>query len=150
GPRRRARAAGPRDAPAPGHVGAARHPSNRRADARHPGNVVPGDRRRAAAARRHREVAHQPRPHRAGAAGAQAARRRVRRPPQSRETDGSLLMNVTTAQLGGVWVVRVGETRLMYPILSDFSSAVGDLIAAGNREILIDLSPVTYVDSATI
>jgi anti-sigma B factor antagonist len=38
----------------------------------------------------------------------------------------------------------------MYPILSDFSSAVGELIAAGNREILIDLSPVTYVDSATI
>ena len=59
-------------------------------------------------------------------------------------------MNVTTEQLGGVSVVRVGETRLMYPILSDFASAVGDLLAAGNREILIDLSPVTYVDSATI
>jgi anti-sigma B factor antagonist len=59
-------------------------------------------------------------------------------------------MNVRTEQLGGVSVVRVGETRLMYPILSDFSSAVSGLIAAGKREILIDLSPVTYVDSATI
>jgi anti-sigma B factor antagonist len=59
-------------------------------------------------------------------------------------------MNVTTEQLGGVSVVRVGETRLMYPILSDFSTAVSALIAAGKREILIDLSPVTYVDSATI
>jgi anti-anti-sigma factor len=59
-------------------------------------------------------------------------------------------MNVTTEELGGVSVVRVGETRLMYPILSDFSSAVGGLIAAGKRAILIDLSPVTYVDSATI
>ena len=59
-------------------------------------------------------------------------------------------MNVTTEQLGGVSVVRVGETRLMYPILSDFATAVGELIAAGRREILIDLSPVTYVDSATI
>ena len=59
-------------------------------------------------------------------------------------------MNVRTEQLGGVSVVRVGETRLMYPILSDFSSAVSDLVAAGKREILIDLSPVTYVDSATI
>jgi anti-sigma B factor antagonist len=59
-------------------------------------------------------------------------------------------MNVTTQKLGGVSVVRVGETRLMYPILSDFSSAVGELIAAGNRAILIDLTPVTYVDSATI
>ena len=59
-------------------------------------------------------------------------------------------MNVTTEQLGGISVVRVGETRLMYPILSDFSSAVSGLIASGKREILIDLSPVTYVDSATI
>ena len=59
-------------------------------------------------------------------------------------------MNVTTEQLGGVSVVRVGETRLMYPILSDFSSAVGSLISSGQRQILIDLSPVTYVDSATI
>jgi anti-anti-sigma factor len=59
-------------------------------------------------------------------------------------------MNVRTEKLGAVSVVRVGETRLMYPILSDFASAVGELIAAGNREILIDLSPVTYVDSATI
>jgi anti-sigma B factor antagonist len=59
-------------------------------------------------------------------------------------------MNVRTEQLGGVSVVRVGETRLMYPILSDFSSAVSGLVAAGKRNILIDLSPVTYVDSATI
>jgi anti-sigma B factor antagonist len=59
-------------------------------------------------------------------------------------------MNVRTEQLGGVSVVRVGETRLMYPILSDVSSAVSGLVAAGKRDILIDLSPVTYVDSATI
>jgi anti-sigma B factor antagonist len=59
-------------------------------------------------------------------------------------------MNVTTEQLGGVSVVRVGETRLMYPILSDFSTAVSALVETGKREILIDLSPVTYVDSATI
>ena len=59
-------------------------------------------------------------------------------------------MNVTTEQLGGVSVVRVGETRLMYPILSDFSTAVSALVDSGKREILIDLSPVTYVDSATI
>ena len=59
-------------------------------------------------------------------------------------------MNVKTEQVGGVSVVRVGETRLMYPILSDFATAVGNLVTAGQREILIDLSPVTYVDSATI
>ena len=59
-------------------------------------------------------------------------------------------MNVKTEQQGGVSIVRVGETRLMYPILSDFSSTVGGLVSGGKREILIDLSPVTYVDSATI
>ena len=59
-------------------------------------------------------------------------------------------MNVTTEQSGAVSIVRVAETRLMYPILSDFSAAVTGLLAAGRREILIDLTPVTYVDSATI
>ena len=59
-------------------------------------------------------------------------------------------MNVKTDHSGGVAIVRVGETRLMYPILSDFSTAVSGLIAAGQKNILIDLSPVTYVDSATI
>ena len=59
-------------------------------------------------------------------------------------------MNVKTDQSGGISIVRVGETRLMYPILSDFASAVSSLIASGKREILIDLTPVTFVDSATI
>jgi anti-sigma B factor antagonist len=59
-------------------------------------------------------------------------------------------MNLTTEQTGGVSIVRVGEPRLMYPILGDFSSAVTTLVAGGKRNILIDLAPVTYVDSATI
>jgi len=59
-------------------------------------------------------------------------------------------MNVTTEQSGGISIVRVGESRLMYPILSDFSATVTGLVNAGRRDILIDLTPVTYVDSATI
>ena len=59
-------------------------------------------------------------------------------------------MNVTTDQSGAVSIVRVAETRLMYPILTDFSATVTGLLASGRREILIDLTPVTYVDSATI
>jgi anti-anti-sigma factor len=59
-------------------------------------------------------------------------------------------MKFTTEQLGAISIVRVGETRLMYPLLSDFSTAVAGLIASGHRQVLIDLSPVTYVDSATI
>ena len=59
-------------------------------------------------------------------------------------------MNVKTEQTGAIAIVRVGETRLMYPILSDFSTAVSSLVSGGNSDILIDLTPVTYVDSATI
>ena len=33
-------------------------------------------------------------------------------------------MNLTTDQNAGVAIVRVGESRLMYPLLADFSGAV--------------------------
>ena len=33
-------------------------------------------------------------------------------------------MNLTTEFAKGLAIVRVGETRLMYPMLADFSSAV--------------------------
>ena len=59
-------------------------------------------------------------------------------------------MNLTTEHTGAVAVVRVGEPRLMYPILSDFSSAITSLVSEGKNDILIDMTPVTYVDSATI
>ena len=59
-------------------------------------------------------------------------------------------MNVKTEQSGAISIVRVGETRMMYPMLAEFSGAVSALIAGGARRILIDLGPVTYVDSATI
>jgi anti-sigma B factor antagonist len=59
-------------------------------------------------------------------------------------------MNVKTDQSGAVSIVRVGETRMMYPMLGEFSDVVSGLIGAGARNILIDLGPVTYVDSATI
>src|SRR5262245_27115901 len=59
-------------------------------------------------------------------------------------------MNVKTDQTGSVSIVRVDEPRVMYPMLAEFSSTIEKLLAAGKREILIDLSPVTYVDSATI
>lgn len=59
-------------------------------------------------------------------------------------------MNVTTERIGNVVVLRVQETRLTYPILADFATAATELIAAGEKKILVDLSPVAYVDSATI
>lgn len=59
-------------------------------------------------------------------------------------------MNLTTDNTQGIAIVRVGESRLMYPLLSEFSSAIASLISAGQKKILVDLSPVGYVDSATI
>src|SRR5438477_11145300 len=59
-------------------------------------------------------------------------------------------MNLTTDNANGVAVVRIGESRLMYPLLSEFSNAVTQLIAAGERKVVVDLSSVGYVDSATI
>ena len=59
-------------------------------------------------------------------------------------------MNLTTEQSGSIAVVRVAETRVMYPMLGEFSTAVTGLVNAGQKKIVIDLTPVTYVDSATI
>ena len=59
-------------------------------------------------------------------------------------------MNVTTSHVGTVVVLRVHESRLTYPILADFATAATNLIGAGEKKILVDLSPVSYVDSATI
>jgi anti-sigma B factor antagonist len=59
-------------------------------------------------------------------------------------------MNLTTEHTNGLAIVRVGETRLMYPLLADFSGAVVGEINKGEKKLLVDLSRVTYVDSATI
>jgi len=59
-------------------------------------------------------------------------------------------MNLTTDHSQGVSIVRVHETRLMYPLLSEFAGTVSGLINNGEQKVLLDLSSVTYVDSATI
>ena len=59
-------------------------------------------------------------------------------------------MNLTTARSGDVSIVRVSEARVMYPMLAAFSDVVSALLQGGQHRIVIDLAPVTYVDSATI
>jgi anti-sigma B factor antagonist len=59
-------------------------------------------------------------------------------------------MNVSTSREGPVAVVQVSEPRLTYPLLGDFAAAVGGLLAEGETKIVVDLSSVGYVDSATI
>ena len=59
-------------------------------------------------------------------------------------------MNLSTEHANGLAIVRVGESRLMYPLLSEFSNVVTQLIASGEGKVILDLSAVSYVDSATI
>jgi anti-sigma B factor antagonist len=59
-------------------------------------------------------------------------------------------MNLTISRNGAVAIVHVGEARLMYPLLSDFSGSVSSLLNAGERQIVVDLSAVNYIDSASI
>jgi anti-anti-sigma factor len=59
-------------------------------------------------------------------------------------------MNLSTEHANGVAIVRVGETRMMYPLLAEFSSTVVALLNQGEKRVLIDLGHVSYVDSATI
>jgi len=59
-------------------------------------------------------------------------------------------MNLTTEHSGRVTIVWVGETRLIYPLLAEFVDAVTALIKNGERNVLIGLAAVVYVDSASI
>jgi anti-anti-sigma factor len=59
-------------------------------------------------------------------------------------------MNLTTDRSQGVSIVRVNEARLLYPLLAEFANTITTLIGSGERRVLLDLSTVTYVDSATI
>ena len=46
-------------------------------------------------------------------------------------------MNVVTTHVGNVAVLRVQEQRLTYPILADFATVAADLIAAGEKRIIL-------------
>jgi anti-sigma B factor antagonist len=59
-------------------------------------------------------------------------------------------MNLTITRTGDVSVVRVGEARLMYPLLSDFAGSVASLLAGGEKKVVVDLAGVNYIDSASI
>ena len=47
-------------------------------------------------------------------------------------------MNVTTDHASGIAIVRVGESRLMYPLLSEFASVVTQLLASGERKVIVE------------
>jgi anti-anti-sigma factor len=59
-------------------------------------------------------------------------------------------MKLTIDTVRDISIVRVAESRLMYPLLSDFSTSIVALITGGTRKVVVDLTPVVYIDSATI
>jgi anti-sigma B factor antagonist len=59
-------------------------------------------------------------------------------------------MQLAFDQQGDVTIVRVREARLTYPVLASFFAEVKQKVEDGARKVVIDLSAVSYLDSATI
>lgn len=59
-------------------------------------------------------------------------------------------MKLVFEEMGDVTVVRVQEPKLTYPVLSSFFTEVRQRVDGGARRVLIDLSAVGYLDSASI
>jgi len=59
-------------------------------------------------------------------------------------------MQLSLEQRGDIRIVRVGEAKLTYPILSSFFSEVRQIVDDGCRRLVIDLQAVSYIDSASI
>jgi anti-anti-sigma factor len=59
-------------------------------------------------------------------------------------------MNLDIESLGDTMIVRVKERELTYPLLADFYARATALIDSGARELVINLSQVRYLDSASL
>ena len=59
-------------------------------------------------------------------------------------------MELAVDERGDVRIVRVQVTRLTYPALAAFFAGVRQVIESGAQKVVIDLAPVTYIDSASI
>ena len=59
-------------------------------------------------------------------------------------------MNLQIDSHEDIKIVRVKEEKLVFPILSSFYAKVSALIESGTSKLVIDLSEVSYVDSASI
>ena len=59
-------------------------------------------------------------------------------------------MNLQIDNHDDIKIVRVKEERLVYAILSSFFSEVSAVIEGGAKKIVIDLTDVSYIDSASV
>lgn len=58
-------------------------------------------------------------------------------------------MNLQIESFDETKIVRIKEPRLIFPLLSNFSAKLLELIEGGTRKLVIDLSDVSYLDSAS-
>jgi anti-sigma B factor antagonist len=59
-------------------------------------------------------------------------------------------VQLSWGRTGDVHVLRIGEGRLTYPLLSPFFAAVLDAVEQGARKVVLDLEAVGFVDSAAL
>lgn len=59
-------------------------------------------------------------------------------------------MQLEIEEKDDITLVRVREAKLTYPVLSAFFSEVRQQVEGGARKVVIDLSAVSYIDSASI
>lgn len=59
-------------------------------------------------------------------------------------------MNLQVDSVGEVKVIRVKEERLVFQTLNAFTDSISRLIESGSKNLVIDLTQVQYLDSASI
>ena len=59
-------------------------------------------------------------------------------------------MNLQIESHDDVKIIRIREERLVYSMLSSFFAEVSKVIESGAKKILLDLSAVNYIDSASV
>jgi anti-sigma B factor antagonist len=59
-------------------------------------------------------------------------------------------MNLGIESRGDIKIVRVKEERLVYSMLGSFFAEISKLIEAGAKKVVLDMSAVAYIDSASV
>jgi anti-anti-sigma factor len=70
--------------------------------------------------------------------------------PKRQHQAWSVIMKLSTDRTNGIAIIHVGETKLRYPLLSIFAESVTTLLSQGESNVIVDMSNVVYVDSASI
>ena len=59
-------------------------------------------------------------------------------------------MNILIESHDDIKIVRIKEERLVYAMLSSFFSEVSSVIEGGTKKLVLDMTDVSYIDSASV